>query len=170
MRQETTGVRPFVNRHHEREWLEERLEDARSGQPQLILLSGEPGIGKSRLVREVQRTASSLGMEVCAGRCREHLDLPYLPFAASLLPRLQLLAREDPSLARHAPVIERLLGEGAESAPPAGLRSPHDWQVRSSVVNSATKISWRIPAIALPSVCCSVASIITLLSVRSARS
>jgi ferredoxin-NADP reductase len=47
VRQETTGIRPFVNRHHERDWLEERLDDARSGQPQLVLISGEPGIGKS---------------------------------------------------------------------------------------------------------------------------
>ena len=139
-RQETTGIRPFVDRHHEREWLEERLDDARSGQPQLILLSGEPGIGKSRLVREVQRTASSLGMEVCAGRCREHLDLPYLPFTASLLPRLQLLAREDPSLARHAPVIERLLGEGAESPPAAGSRSEEQEQTRVFVAVAAATI------------------------------
>jgi class 3 adenylate cyclase len=117
VRQETTGVRPFVNRQHEREWLEERLDDARAGNPQLVLISGEPGIGKSRLVRELQRTASGRGVEVCSGRCREHLDLPYLPFAASLLPRLQLLAREDPALSRHAPIIERLLGEDADAAP-----------------------------------------------------
>jgi tetratricopeptide (TPR) repeat protein len=115
IRQAATGTRPFVNRHREREWLEERLDDARSGQPQLVLISGEPGVGKSRLMREVQRTATSRGMEVCPGRCREHLDLPYLPFAASLLPRLQVLAREDPSLRAHAPVIERLLGDDTES-------------------------------------------------------
>jgi predicted ATPase len=122
IRQAATGTRPFVNRHREREWLEERLDDARSGQPQLVLISGEPGVGKSRLMREVQRTATSRGMEVCPGRCREHLDLPYLPFVASLLPRLQLLAREDPSLRSHAPVIERLLGDDTEST--AGAEAP----------------------------------------------
>jgi predicted ATPase len=62
VRQEATAVRPFVDRRHEREWLEERLDDARAGLPQLVLISGEPGIGKSRLVREVQRTASSQGV------------------------------------------------------------------------------------------------------------
>jgi class 3 adenylate cyclase len=110
VRQETTGTRPFVNRHVEQEWLEQRLEEARSGQPQLVVISGEPGIGKSRLLREVLRTATNRGVEVFSGRCREHLDLPYLPFAASLLPRLHELAREDPALSHHAPVIERLLG------------------------------------------------------------
>ena len=137
VRQETTGIRPFVNRHHEREWLEERLDDARTGQPQLVLISGEPGIGKSRLLREVQRTASSCGMEVSTGRCREHLDLPYLPFAASLLPRLQLLAREDPALGRHAAVIERLLGDDAESQP---TRAEEQEQTRVFVAVAAATI------------------------------
>lgn len=114
--QEATGARPFVNRHREREWLEERLDYARAGNPQLVLISGEPGIGKSRLLREVQRGASSRGVEVCTGRCREHLDLPYLPFSAALLPRLQLLARGDPALSGHAPVIDRLLGDDDTTA------------------------------------------------------
>jgi class 3 adenylate cyclase len=95
--------------------LEELLDDARRGQPRLALVSGDPGIGKSRLLREVQRSASGSGVEVCTSRCREHLDLPYLPFAASLFPRLQLVIKEDPSLARYAPVVERVLG--AETPP-----------------------------------------------------
>jgi len=139
VRQETTGVRPFVDRHHEREWLEERLDDARAGHPQLVLISGEPGIGKSRLVREVQRTASGRGVEVCSGRCREHLDLPYLPFVASFLPRLQLLAREDPALARHAPVIERLLEDDAQAAASTDPRAEHE-QTRVFVAVAAATI------------------------------
>jgi class 3 adenylate cyclase len=143
VRQAATGTRPFVNRHREREWLEERLDDARGGQPQLVLISGEPGIGKSRLMREVQRTATSRGMEVCPGRCREHLDLPYLPFAASLLPKLQILAREDPSLRRHAPVIERLLGddtEGAQGAEASGARPSEQAQTRIFVAVAAAML------------------------------
>jgi class 3 adenylate cyclase len=139
VRQEATGTRPFVNRNSEREWLEERLDDARSGQPQLVLISGEPGIGKSRLVRELQRTATTRGVDVFPSRCREHLDLPYLPFAASLLPRLQLLAREDPSLSRYAPVIERLLGDDAGSADGAGAHSdPHDQTLAFVAIATAT--------------------------------
>ena len=139
VRQETTGVRPFVDRHHEREWLEERIDHARAGHPQLVLISGEPGIGKSRLLREVQRSATSRGVEVCSGRCREHLDLPYLPFAASLLPRLQLLAREDPALGRHAPVIERLLGDDTDTQSANGPRGEQE-QARVFVAVAAATI------------------------------
>jgi class 3 adenylate cyclase/tetratricopeptide (TPR) repeat protein len=139
VRQVATGTRPFVNRHSEREWLEERLDDARGGQPQLVLISGEPGIGKSRLVREVQRTATIHGFEVCSSRCREHLDLPYLPFAASLLPRLQTLTREDPSLSRYAPVIDRLLGDtGGSGLVPGFGPEGHDQTLVFVAVTAAT--------------------------------
>jgi class 3 adenylate cyclase len=145
VRQEATGVRPFVDRHAEREWLEERLDDARAGHPQLVLISGEPGVGKSRLMREVQRGATSRGVEVCSGRCRENLDLPYLPFAASLLPRLQLLARDDPALSRYAPVIERLLGDdGAE--PATGTRGEQEQtRVFVAVAAATIRLAERLP-------------------------
>ncbi|HMG27160.1 MAG TPA: AAA family ATPase, partial [Acidimicrobiia bacterium] len=146
VRQEATAARPFVDRHHEREWLEERLDDACAGNPQLVLVSGEPGIGKSRLLREVQRSASSRGVEVCSGRCREHLDLPYLPFAASLLPRLQLLAREDPSLGRHAPVIERLLGDDAETVRSSEPPGEHEQtRVFVAVASATIRLAERRP-------------------------
>jgi class 3 adenylate cyclase len=138
IRQAATGTRPFVNRHIEREWLEERLDEARGGQPQLVLISGEPGIGKSRLVREVQHTATSRGVEVFWSRCREHLDLPYLPFAASFLPRLHMVAREDPSLNRYVPVIERLLGEDGAPPTPAPPPAGHDQTLLFVAVAAAT--------------------------------
>jgi class 3 adenylate cyclase len=147
IRQETTVTRPFVNRHTEREWLEERLDDARGGQPQLVLISGEPGIGKSRLVRELQRTAAGVDVEVSSGRCREHLALPYLPFVASLLPRLQLLTREDPSLRRHAPVIERLLGDDPGGAAAEESRSAEQEQtlVFVAIANATLRLAQHRP-------------------------
>lgn len=146
VRQETTGTRPFVNRHTEREWLEERLDDARSGQPQLVLISGEPGIGKSRLLRELQRTATMHGVEVSSSRCREHLDLPYLPFAASLLTRLQPVVRDDPELNRFAPVIERLLGDDPRAPAPA-LRSEGQDQTLLfvAIATAMIRLAQRLP-------------------------
>jgi class 3 adenylate cyclase len=147
VRQETTGLRPFVNRHHEREWLEERLDDARSGRPRLALISGEPGIGKSRLLREVQRSATGSGVDVSISRCREHLDLPYLPFAASLLPALQLVIREDPSLSRYAPVVERVLGGEPGGAATAASRSEEQEQTLLFVAmaGATVRLAQRMP-------------------------
>jgi class 3 adenylate cyclase/predicted ATPase/energy-coupling factor transporter ATP-binding protein EcfA2 len=46
-----TRIVPFVNRSHELEALSVAWAAARSGKGQLVLLTGEPGIGKSRLVQ-----------------------------------------------------------------------------------------------------------------------
>ncbi|MGN6100704.1 MAG: adenylate/guanylate cyclase domain-containing protein, partial [Devosia sp.] len=44
-------LRPLVGRRHELALLEERWESARQGEGQAVLLAGEAGIGKSRLVQ-----------------------------------------------------------------------------------------------------------------------
>ena len=57
---------PLVGREHEIGLLLERFERARYGEGQVVLLSGEPGIGKSRIVRAL----------------RERLqDEPYMPLS-----------------------------------------------------------------------------------------
>jgi MoxR-like ATPase len=45
---------PFVGREHEIGLLLERFERAKDGEGQVVLLSGEPGIGKSRTVRALR--------------------------------------------------------------------------------------------------------------------
>ena len=62
------------------------LARAREGGPSALLVGGEAGIGKTRLVTEFAATASSGGARVLAGGC---LDLgadglPFAPFAAML--------------------------------------------------------------------------------------
>src|SRR5262249_18337262 len=49
-----TGLTPLVGRDEELGLLLKRWEQVREGQGQVVLLSGEPGIGKSRLVQVVQ--------------------------------------------------------------------------------------------------------------------
>ena len=46
-----TGLTPLVGREEEVAFLRRRWEQSRRGTGQVVLLSGEPGIGKSRLVR-----------------------------------------------------------------------------------------------------------------------
>jgi class 3 adenylate cyclase len=101
---------PLVGRNRELSWLDGKLDDALLGRPQVVLLTGEPGIGKSRLLRELQRRATARGAEVSAGRCREGSTVPYLPFLRSFLPRLERACREEGDPHGHADLIARLAG------------------------------------------------------------
>ena len=49
-----TGLTPLVGREEEVELLRERWERVKEGAGQVVLLSGEPGIGKSRLVQTLR--------------------------------------------------------------------------------------------------------------------
>jgi hypothetical protein len=42
---------PFVGRREELAWLEDILQGVHAGQPRVVLLLGEAGIGKTRLLR-----------------------------------------------------------------------------------------------------------------------
>src|SRR5262249_9349387 len=53
------GFTPFVGRDDEMRMLRSRWELARNGEGQVVLISGEAGIGKSRLVREFRTSSAS---------------------------------------------------------------------------------------------------------------
>jgi DNA-binding CsgD family transcriptional regulator/tetratricopeptide (TPR) repeat protein len=70
----------FVGRVAERARLAAALDAASSGEPGVILLGGEAGIGKTRLVGELISSARSSGALALTGRCLE-LTTGALPFA-----------------------------------------------------------------------------------------
>src|SRR5687768_5027517 len=61
----------FVGRSPELAALEVALAEASAGQPRLVVVGGEPGIGKSRLLDELARSAAAGGAGIHWGRCRE---------------------------------------------------------------------------------------------------
>ncbi|MDX1606654.1 MAG: ATP-binding protein, partial [Candidatus Competibacterales bacterium] len=75
----------FIGRHSELAVLEEALERTTAGQGQMLLLSGDPGIGKTRTAQEFATRAESRGLRVLWGRCHEE------PGAPLYWPWLQLL-------------------------------------------------------------------------------
>jgi tetratricopeptide (TPR) repeat protein len=85
---------PFVGRRQQLHWLERCLEEASAGQPRAVLIPGEAGIGKTRLLKEVQTTALRRGMQSCYGRCYADLALPYLPFIEPLLGQIARVPEE----------------------------------------------------------------------------
>lgn len=76
---------PFVRRDHEMSVLETAFTASLTGGPQLVLVAGEAGAGKSRLVAEFRKSVDRLGPRVLVGSC---LDLggaiPFAPWADAL--------------------------------------------------------------------------------------
>ena len=70
----------YVGRVSERAALEEALALARGGSRQVVLLSGEPGIGKTRLASFAAHRAHTEGSAVAWGACSEELAVPYEPW------------------------------------------------------------------------------------------
>ncbi|WP_165922409.1 helix-turn-helix transcriptional regulator [Pseudonocardia endophytica] len=99
----------LVGRDAERAELLAVLDRARSGRAGAVLLSGDAGVGKSRLVAELAGAAGDA--HVVVGRCLDIGDasLPYLPFTEALSalrgPLPDLLDRW-PALRRLAPWLE----------------------------------------------------------------
>ncbi|MGZ3611038.1 MAG: helix-turn-helix transcriptional regulator [Ktedonobacteraceae bacterium] len=60
--------------------IHELIESTKSGQGQVVVLSGEAGIGKSRLVKEAKAYATSMNFRVVQGNCfPTDLSCPYAP-------------------------------------------------------------------------------------------
>jgi class 3 adenylate cyclase len=87
---------PFVGREDELATLEGWLRAARLDGPIIIAVSGEAGIGKSRLLHEAERRARRSGFNVLGASCQEDLDVPFLPILSALAPA----ATDLPSLAQ----------------------------------------------------------------------
>jgi DNA-binding winged helix-turn-helix (wHTH) protein len=131
----------FIGREREMELLRAGLTNATAGHGGLLLISGQPGIGKTRLVRELGALAQADGIEVLAGHCSEHDEaIPYLPFVEileSLVERASgadhlrtLLGEEGPELARLLPKVKRILPDL-----PRGLELPPR-EARHHLLNS----------------------------------
>ncbi|MFD5715019.1 AAA family ATPase [Streptomyces pharetrae] len=84
---ETRSVSPvFVGRVEELETLSDALTRAATGEPQALLLGGEAGVGKTRLIEEFATVAARAGAVVALGGCVEigADGLPFAPFSTAL--------------------------------------------------------------------------------------
>jgi predicted ATPase/DNA-binding CsgD family transcriptional regulator len=71
----------FIGRVLERDACLRLLEQTKSGQGQIILICGEAGVGKSRLLTEVKTSAASQGYALLQGNCfQADRAFPYAPF------------------------------------------------------------------------------------------
>jgi DNA-binding SARP family transcriptional activator len=72
----------FVGRADERAVIEVSRDQVREGARRVILISGEPGIGKSRLAAFAAHAAHGEGFAVLCGACSAELAVPYEPWIA----------------------------------------------------------------------------------------
>ncbi|WP_318014233.1 ATP-binding protein [Geodermatophilus sp. YIM 151500] len=114
--------RPLVGRTEELARLLAHVERAATGRACAVLVAGDAGVGKTRLLDEVVTRAAGRGVRVLTGHCVDlgEVGLPYLPFVDLLRP-----VAADPGLApeaaRHPAVAGLLAGR-----PGAGLAEVED--------------------------------------------
>jgi DNA-binding SARP family transcriptional activator len=70
---------PFVGRDEERRLLVDSLEKVLTGSGGVVLIEGEPGVGKTRLTTESAEDARWRGFEVSWGSCRPGALRPFAP-------------------------------------------------------------------------------------------
>jgi len=100
-----------VGRDAELRTLTECLAAAASRRGWCVFLTGEPGIGKSRLVREVRALVEGRGAFVVMGRCvAAGASVPYRPLTEALLQALRgLPLRDDPGLDPWRPALAAII-------------------------------------------------------------
>jgi class 3 adenylate cyclase/tetratricopeptide (TPR) repeat protein len=74
----------YVGRMAEQERLTDLWGKARDGRLQLALISGEAGVGKTRLCTQLALQVRAEGATVLYGRCDEDLGVPYQPWVQAL--------------------------------------------------------------------------------------
>jgi eukaryotic-like serine/threonine-protein kinase len=108
----------FVGRDRELDEMQESLEEALGGHGGLLLLVGEPGIGKTRTAEELATYAAVRGAKVHWGRCHEGEGAPpYWPWTQALR---SFVRESDPvalawELGPAAPEVAQLVPEVRES-------------------------------------------------------
>lgn len=112
---------PFSGRSTQLAALLEAWKQASAGERVTVLISGEAGIGKTRLSAELARYVHENGGAVLFGRCDEDLGVAFQPFVEALEELVRSVS--DPALlGRHAGELARLAPDIAQQVP--GLAVP----------------------------------------------
>ncbi|MFF5029695.1 AAA family ATPase [Streptomyces collinus] len=118
---ETRSVSPvFVGRTGELDILNDALARAATGEPQALLLGGEAGVGKTRLVEEFGAAVCRRAATVAVGGCVEigADGLPFAPFSTALRVLRDALPEEfAAAVAGQEEELARLLPELGETGP-----------------------------------------------------
>ena len=124
------------------------------GNPQIALVSGEPGIGKTRLVTELAKRVAAGGGIVLAGRVEEGLGGPYQPFVEAIIHYVrQPLGDSSPrplgngagELTRIVPDLEQFVGP--LPAPVKADAGTEQYRLADAVASFITTVSESAPVL-----------------------
>jgi class 3 adenylate cyclase/predicted ATPase len=128
-----TGLTPLVGRQSEVALLLERWEQSKARLGQVVLLSGEGGIGKSRLMEVLRQQVVGEGLRCIMLRCSPYHTNSALYPVIDLLQRVLQFQREDSPEAKLRKLEEALI---LNPSPPMGERvwvRGSDWQLAQSL-------------------------------------
>jgi tetratricopeptide (TPR) repeat protein len=138
----------FVGRRAELDRLRRYLERAREGSRQLVLLEGEPGIGKTRLAMEFMEVCEAEGALALYGRCDAETLVPYQPFVEALR---RYVARAPEQLsawrAQYGAELGRVVPELATAGPAAGVEEEERYRLFDAVSEVLNDIARRQPVV-----------------------
>lgn len=128
--------RTLVGREEEITYLKKLLDDAIQGKGRIVFISGEAGIGKTRLVEELVSYAQDMGVLFIQGRClyREGAD-PYLPFLDALRDHSTKMARRAEDEKDLPMSISAGIDAGSKETAPMGLSVMGDGKADDKVVD-----------------------------------
>jgi len=121
----------LIGRASERAQLEGLLEQATEGTGRAVLVTGDAGIGKSRLVAEFVSKAAAGGAQVLTGACAEgELTASFLPFVEAIGNHLAVPDPARGELGAFRNELSRLMPSIAGEIPPVDPSDPAEGRLR----------------------------------------
>ncbi len=158
------GLTPLVGRQEEIGVLVKRWDQAEDGEGQVVLISSEPGVGKSRILQSLQDQVAGDGSKIVHYVCSTyHRDTPYHPvtdqlertlgvgkddMAAQILDKLEgYLDELGLAIPRYGPLLAALLALPISGRYETQVLSPEDQKRRTleALVSVAESLSSRAP-------------------------
>jgi tetratricopeptide (TPR) repeat protein len=139
---------PLVGRTDELRQLTDSYQAARGGQAQVVIVEGEPGIGKTRLVAEFLAWAAAQDADTLMGRAFETGGrLPYQPLLDALRSRIEREEALDELLGDVWLVeLSRLFVELRERYPDLPPSSPDEMTARSRLFEALARLGTALAA------------------------